>query len=616
MEIGDHIVPRRSIHAEKTNQGFSFIDYHQESPSERMEDISPQILEDQQPIDVDEEETTSWRQTNPLLIANVLETIFSHVDHATLKTCCTVSSLWCVLATPLLRSRSQIHLGGPLYDERSEAFLSTMSSSATLPMASLTYKLHRTCAAHSSFLSSRAANFFSQFGPSLTSLTLQAYHVSNPKQYFSVVSHLVGRDCPSLTRLALTHLQFLHFDDPLDPATLNFTSPSIRHFTIDWGATFTLRPGRVLNGVAVFKSLLAIAPNATNLAIECPDGGETFTLFLRTLRDSQISGHLTTFSLAGAPLDKVAMNVLNSMNFPKLTSFTIDSKITVQTEFIQFLEKLSPTLEKLVMFGDNWGINGEGRITMDFPLMPKLRVFKYENFSGLRVASADFLKRLPNLGELVIRNCVTSSVGDMRRTVYGTMFSPREEIMGENPIYVNVHVKKVVLDVVFVPSFENLGSIDKILKMFPNMAEFELTVSFACKNICVGYVLETLAESKIRKLKIKFLKCAELSHERVSASFRAALERYLPKFSELQRVEFTLNDLPSMSRFHLPLYVVEGMLCTKSLRVLNLTGFFIGEDFEEETEMCRQLLDYKLVEWNISDSVIPGSLYCSILTTY
>ncbi|OXA62688.1 hypothetical protein Fcan01_00299 [Folsomia candida] len=194
----------------------------------------------------------------------------------------------------------------------------------------------------------------------------------------------------------------------------------------------------------------------------------------------------------------------------------------------------------------------------------------------------------------------------MRDTVYGTMFKPREEIMGENPIYANVHVKKVVLDVVFVPSFENLGSIDKILKMFPNVTEFELAVSFAYKNICVGYVLETLAESKIKKIKVKFLACDQLmrGYERVSASFHAALERYLPKFSELQRVDLILEDMSPMSTFHLPLYVVEGILCTKSLRVLNLTGFSIGQDGEEETEMCRQLLDDKLVQWKISDPYI------------
>ncbi|OXA54520.1 hypothetical protein Fcan01_10590 [Folsomia candida] len=603
MEVANHIVSRRSIHAEKNDEGSSFIEYYREPRPQKMRKISPQILEDQEPLDA-EKETTSWRQTNPLLIANILDVIFPYLDHATLKTCCQVSSLWSVLATPLLRSRSQLHLAGPLLDERSDAFLSTISCSETLPMASLTYKVHT----HTPFpLSDRAARFFAQFGPSLTSLTLEVRDMSkfSSKHYFTIVSHLVGRDCPSLTHLALTNLQYLRYEDPLDPAILNFTSPSIRHLTISFG-DFILRPGTVFNYVAVFKSLLAIAPNATNLTTSCPDEGETFTLFLRTLRDSQISAQLNSFSLAGAPLDNVVMNILNSMNFQIVTSLEIDTKITVgTTEVVHFLEKLSPTLEKFVMFGDNWGVVADGGITMDFPFMPKLKVFKHQNFLGLRVASADFLKRLPKLGELVIRSWLTLSLRDMRRSVYGTMFHPREDIMGENSIYANLHVKKVVLDAAFVPTFENLGAIDKLLKMFPNVAELELTVSFAYKNICVGYVLETLAESKIRKLKIKFLKCAELS-ERVSASFRAALERYLPKFSELQRVDFILEDMPQISRFHLPLYVVEGMLCTKSLKVLNLTGFSIGKDREEETERCRQLLDDKLVEWKIFDSVLSN----------
>ncbi|OXA61484.1 uncharacterized protein LOC118434034 [Folsomia candida] len=376
MEIANDIVPGCSIHAEKNNQGSNFIDY---SPPQRMEKISPQILGDQkQPLAVvSKEEATSWRQTHPLLIAEVLETIFSYVDHATLKTCCTVSSRWSVLATPLLRSRSQIRIlcGG------SEEFFSTISSSAILPMASLTYRVHRPSPPSSPFLSDRASSFFAKFGPSLTSLTLHADDMteSTSKHYFSIVSHLVSRDCPSLTHLALINLQFLRYDDPLDPAILNFTSPSIRHFTISFGTTFSLRPGTVLNGVAVFKSLLTIAPNATNLTTGCLGGGETFTIFLRMLKDSQISGQLTSFSLHGGPLDKVALNLLNSMNFPKLTSFKIDTKITVQTtEFMHFLEKLSPLLEKLVMFGDKWGEKDEGGITMDFPLMPKLRVFKHQ----------------------------------------------------------------------------------------------------------------------------------------------------------------------------------------------------------------------------------------------
>ena len=147
------------------------------------------------------------------------------------------------------------------------------------------------------------------------------------------------------------------------------------------------------------------------------------------------------------------------------------------------------------------------------------------------MGGADFLKRLPNLGELEIRNCRRSSLRDMRDTVYGTMFKPREEIMGENPIYANVHVKKVVLDVVFVPSFENQGSMDKLLKMFPNVEELELTISFAYHNVYVGQVLDTLAKSKIKELKIKFQQCAELRSERVAASFHSALVNYLPKFS-------------------------------------------------------------------------------------
>lgn len=65
MEIANRIVPGRSIH----NQGTSFNDNYR---SQRMEKISPQIfLEDQQPLVVAEEEATTQRKTNPLLIAEV-----------------------------------------------------------------------------------------------------------------------------------------------------------------------------------------------------------------------------------------------------------------------------------------------------------------------------------------------------------------------------------------------------------------------------------------------------------------------------------------------------------------------------------------------------------------
>ncbi|XP_035716472.1 uncharacterized protein LOC118439340 [Folsomia candida] len=467
-------------------------------------------------------------------------------------------------------------------------------------MASLTYKLYHTPS--TSPLSDRASHFFTQFGHSLTSLTLQAYAFSNSKDYFSIVSHLVGRDCPSLTRLALTHLQHLDYKDPLDPAILNFTSPSIRHFTLSFGSNFFPGPRSVSNCAAVFSSLLAIVPNATSLTTSCPGGGETF---LRTLRDYNISAHLTSFSLTSAPLDMGAMNVLNSMNFGKLTSLKINTQFTVQPEFIHFLEKLSPTLEKLVIHGDKWGVMatyGNG-FTMDFPLMPELRVFQHESYECLRVAGDDFLQRLPNLGELVIRDFLSSLV-DMRRTVYGTMFSPRGEM---RPNYANVHVKKVVLGVVFVPSDENLGVMETLLKMFPNVAELEVAVSFAYQNVHVGQVLDTLAKSKIKKLKITFLQCSELISERVAASFRSVLGNYLPKFSELQRVEFILDDMPPMARFNLPLGIVKGILCTKSLSVLNLTGFSLGENLEE-TEMCRQLVDEKLVQWKLSEGVITRSL--------
>ncbi|XP_035700871.1 uncharacterized protein LOC118433245 [Folsomia candida] len=146
----------------------------------------------------------------------------------------------------------------------------------------------------------------------------------------------------------------------------------------------------------------------------------------------------------------------------------------------------------------------------------------------------------------------------------------------------------------------------KLLKMFPNVEELELTISFAYQNVYVGQVLDILAKSKVKKLKIKFMQCAELRSERVAASFQAALANYLPKFSELQRLDFILDDMPPMSRFNLPLYIVKGMLCTRSLSVLNLTGFCIGEDLQE-TEMCRQLLDDKLAQWKISESLMPYS---------
>ncbi|OXA46582.1 hypothetical protein Fcan01_18618 [Folsomia candida] len=631
MEIGYDLVPRHSIHAKKTNQATSFNEYYRESSAQRMEKISPQILQgfEDKPFVVDaKEETTSWRQTNPLLIANVLEVIFPHLDHASLKACSQVSTLWSVMATPLLRSRSQIHLEGSLHDDRSDAFLSTLTPTDTLPMASLTYNLHHTS---SPFLSERASNFFSTFGHSLTSLTLQAFALQDPanslgtNHFFSVVSQLVSRDCPSLTHLTLSHLQQLDYEDSLDPeieSRLSFTSPSIRHLTISFeGKSSLVRPRRALNCTAVLKRLLAIAPNAITLDTDfslC--GEETFTYFLMTLRDAKISGHLTSFSLTGGPLDKVAISVQNSMTFSKLTSLKINAQITaqVQTEFVQFLEKLSPTLQKFEMVGDKWGRFGlQGRMaryeegfTMDFPLMPKLKVFQFQNYEGLRLGSEDFLQRLPNLGELVICD-FQPSLGDMmlcpQRTVFGTMFGPRRYRMGDitakNP---NVHVKKVVLDVVFVPSFENQGSMDKLLKMFPNVQELELTVSFAYQNVYVGQVLDTLARSKIKKLKIKFLQCAELRSERVAASFHSALVNCLPRFSQLQRVDFILDDMPPMSRFTLPLYIVKGILCTRSLSVLNLTGFCIGEDFEE-TETCRQLLDNKLAHWKLSESLMPYS---------
>ncbi|OXA52013.1 uncharacterized protein LOC118436246 [Folsomia candida] len=622
MEIGYDIVPRRSIHAKKTNQATSFNEYYRESPSERMEKISPQ---GQQPLVVAKEETTSWRQTNPLLIANVLDVIFPYLDHASLKTCSQVSSLWSVMATPLLRSRSKIHLEGPLYDERSDAFLSTLTPTDTLPMASLTYNLHHTS---TPFLSERASSFFSTFGHSLTSLTLQAYANQDPanslgtNHFFSVVSHLVGRDCPSLTHLTLSHLQNLDYLDPEIESSLSFTSPSIRHLTISFEGNSLIRPRRALNCMAALKSLLAIAPNATILDTDCLCGGETFMYFLMTLRDSKISGQLTSFSLSGGPLDKVAMNILNSMTFSRLTSLKINTLITaqVQTEFIQFLQKLSPTLQKFVMFGDKWrkfGLQGrmaryEEGFMMDFPLMPKLKVFHHQNYEGLRLGSEDFLQRLPNLEEVVIRD-FQPSLADMmlcpQLTVYGTMFSPsiykRGKVTPKNPSYANVHVKKVVLDVVFVPSYENLSSMEKLLKMFPNVQELELTVSFAYQNVYVGQVLNILAKSKIKKLKIKFQQCAELRCGWVAAAFHAALVNYLPKFSELQRVDFILDDMPPMSRFNLPLYFVKGILCTRSLSILNLTGFSIGD--LEETEMCRQLLDDKLSQWKISESVMPYS---------
>ncbi|XP_035701371.1 uncharacterized protein LOC118433501 [Folsomia candida] len=625
MEIGNEIAPRRSIHAKKNSQATSFNDYYRPSSSQKMEKSSPQI---QQPLVVAAEKETGHRQTNPFLIAEVLETIFPHLDHASLKTCCEVSSLWCVMATPLLRSRSQIHLEGPLHDDRSDAFLSTLTPTETLPMSSLTYNLHHTSAP---FLSERASSFFSTFGHSLTSLTLQAYALQDPanslgtNHFFSVVSHLVSRDCPSLTHLTLTHLQHLDYEDSLDPeieSRLSFTSPSIRHLTISFeGKSSLVRPRRALNCMAVLKSLLTIAPNATTLDTDfslC--GGETFTYLLMTLRDAKISPKLTSFSLTGGPLDKVAMSVLNSMTFSKLTSFNMNAQITtqVQTEFFQFLAKLSPTLQKFEMVGDKWGRFGfQGRLArhgegfaLDFPLMPKLKVFQYQNYEGLRLGSEDFLQRLPNLGELVIRD-FQSSLGDMmlcpQRTVFGAMFGPRSyrrgEVTAKTP---NVHVKKVVLDVVFVPSFENQGSMEKLLKMFPNVEELELTVSFAYQNVYVGQVLDTLARSKIKKLKIKFLQCAELRSERVEASFHSALMNCLPRFSQLQRVDFILDDMPPMSRFTLALYTVKGMLCTGLLSVLNLTGFCIGEDLDE-TEMCRQLLDDKLAQWKISESVMPHS---------
>ncbi|OXA51133.1 uncharacterized protein LOC118436481 [Folsomia candida] len=623
MEIGYDIVPRRSIHAKKTNQATSFNEYYRESLSQRMEKTSPQILQGEQPFVVDaEEETTSWRQTNPLLIANVLEVIFPHLDHASLKACSQVSSLWSVMATPLLRSRSKIHLEGPLHDDRSHAFLSTLTPTDTLPMASLTYNLHHTS---TPFLSERASSFFSTFGHSLTSLTLQAYAHQDPanslgtNHFFSVVSHLVGRDCPSLIHLNLTHLQNLDYLDPEIESRLTFTSPSIRHLTISFEGNSLIRPRRALNCMAVLKSLLAIAPNATTLDTDCLCGGETFMYFLMTLRDSQISGQLTSFSLSGGPLDKVAMNILNSMTFPRLASLKVNTLISaqVQTEFVQFLEKLSPTLQKFVMFGDKRGKFGlQGRMaryeegfTMDFPLMPKLKVLQHQNYEGLRLGGEDFLQRLPNL-EVMIRDYQVSLADMMlcpQLTVWGTMFSPSSYKRGKiTPNYANVHVKKVVLDVVFVPSYENLSSMEKLLKMFPNVEELELTISFAYHNVYVGQVLDTLAKSKIKELKIKFQQCAELRSERVAASFHSALVNYLPKFSELQRVDFVLDDMPPMSRFNLPLYIVKGMLCTRSLSVLNLTGFCIGEDLEE-TEMCRQLLDDKLAQWKISESLMPYS---------
>ncbi|OXA46567.1 hypothetical protein Fcan01_18736 [Folsomia candida] len=425
------------------------------------------------------------------------------------------------MATPLLRSRSQIHLEGPLHDDRSDAFLSTLTPTETLPMSSLTYNLHHTS---TPFLSERASSFFFTFGHSLTSLTLQAYALQDPANslgtthFFSVVSHLVSRDCLSLTHLTLSHLQQLDYEDSLDPeieSRLSFTSPSIRHLTISFEGKSLVRPRRALICTAVLKRLLAIAPNATTLDTDfslC--GEETFTYFLMTLRDAKISGHLTCFSRTGGPLGKVAMNVLNSMTFSKLTSLKINAQITaqVQTEFVQFLEKLSPTLQKFEMVGDKWGRfgfqgrsarHGEG-FALDFPLMPKLRVFQYQNYEGLRLGSEDFLQRLPNLGELVIRD-FQSSLGDMmlcpQRTVFGAMFGPisyrRGEMTAKNP---NVNVKKVVLDVVFVPSFENQGSMDKLLKMFPNVEELELTVSFAYQNVYVGQVLDILAKSKVKKL--------------------------------------------------------------------------------------------------------------------
>ncbi|OXA60725.1 Antagonist of mitotic exit network protein 1 [Folsomia candida] len=601
MDIGNEFASRCSIHAEKTNQSPSFNENYRESPSQRMEKVSPQILQGEQPIVVAEEETKRWRQTNPLLIANVVEKIFPYLDHASLKSCRAVSSLWSVMSTPLVRACSQIHLGGDLYDNRGDALFSTFYSSPTtpitdtLPMTSLTYNFHHTPPLSSCILFDRVSRVFATFGHSLTSLTLQAFALQDPANsldthhFFSVVPHLVGRDCPSLTHLALTHLQNLDIEGSLDPKTeswLNFTSPSVRHLTIAYKSNHRVRPRRALS---VLKCLLAIAPNATSLDTNfgyC--GGQSLSYFLTTLRDAQISDHLTSFSLSGGPLDNVSMNALNSMTFPRLTSLKMNTFISaqVQTEFIQFLEKLSPTLEKFVMFGDKspgWEERMtmyEGGFTVDFPLMPKLKVVEYQDYESLRFGSEDFLQRLPNLGELVIRD-VQLSLADLmlsQRTLYGTVFSTRRgEITEKNPIYANVHVKKVVLDKVFFPSSENLGSMEKLLKMFPNVEELELAVSFAYQDVYVGQVLDILAKAKVKKLKIKFL-------------------------DYLQRVDFNLGDMPPVSRFTLPFYIVKGMLCTKALRVLNLTGFCIGENLEE-TEMCRQLLDAKLVQWKISESV-------------
>ncbi|XP_035716393.1 uncharacterized protein LOC118439299 [Folsomia candida] len=337
------------------------------------------------------------------------------------------------MATPLLRSRSQIHLEGSLHDDRSDAFLSTLIPTEPLPMASLTYNLHHTSAP--SFLYERVSSFFSNFGHSLTSLTLQAYALQDPanslgtSHFFSVMSQLVCRDCPSLIHLTLTHLQNLDYLDPEIESSLNFTSSSIRHLTISFEGNSLIRPRRSLNCMTVLKCLLAIAPNATILDTDCLCGGETFMYFLMTLRESQISSQLTSFSLSGGPLDKVAMNILNSMTFSRLTSLKMNTLITaqVQTEFIQFFQKLSPTLQKFVMFGDKSGKLGrmaryEDGFTMDFPLMPKLKVFQHQNYEGLQLGSEDFLQRLPNLEEVVIR--------DFQPSLAEMMFCPELTVWG------------------------------------------------------------------------------------------------------------------------------------------------------------------------------------------
>lgn len=462
------------------------------------------------------------------------------------------------MSSPLISTRSTLSLEGPFTDPRSESFLSTMatSPSPSLPMGSLIYNLH-----HFEY-SARNFRFFSHFGASIKCLTLQAYALQNPAnalgttRFLRVLATILGQNTPSLEQLTITHLHHLEYNSPLDEETHELLAltknPSIKSLTINFEAqSLSEPPRRGLHCMTLLARILAITPNLTALHTECRCSGETFLYFLMTLRDSQISGQLTKFTINGGPLDNCALTILNEIPFSQLKSLRINSLVTKVDEvrFYSFLEKLSPTLQEFVMFGDKWGKYGmdnrmvrwEEGFSLDFPMMPHLKLFRHQNYEGLRLGGEEFLKKLPALEELIIRD-FQPSLGAMmlcpELTVFGNLFNPKKRA----PVYVNALVKKLTLDVIYIPSYENLGCLKKLLGMFPNIEEIEMAVSFAYNNTYVGHVLEYLGQSGVKRVKITFYQCNELRSMSALTSFHLSLSKYIPSFCRKLKYFITIID--------------------------------------------------------------------------